>query len=99
HDLRQRQQPRSVTGRCGVEDQQVVVVEGVFGQLGDALEDRRFVGAGGVAGQLQVLIDLLVQMLGPKVSEAGSDIGQMRIDGGLRVDLNSGEDPAGVVVG
>ena len=88
HHLRQRHQTRGMARGGGVEDQQVVAGQALLHQLRDALEQRRLVHARRIARQRQVPVDLARQVRGHQLAQCIADLGEVRVDGRGRIDLD-----------
>ena len=88
-ELRQRHEPGGVAGGGGVEDE--VVVFGPSNQVGDALEQRRLVHAGGVARHFQVPVHFAVEALRHHRAHGAADGAQVLLRDGGRVELDGVE--------
>jgi hypothetical protein len=88
-----------VPGGCGVEDDEVVVVQARVHELRDPLEHRRLVGAGRVPGELHVLVDLGGEVLGHQPADGGAHGGEVGVGRGDRVHLDAVEGAAAEVAG
>ena len=78
-----------MAGRGGIEDQQIVVGEPLDNGVRDAFEQRRFVHAGGIAGQCHVLIDLTGEMRRHQPTQRAAYLVEVLANGLVGVELQT----------